>query len=221
MDVSKILAACDHTELSPSASWEDVKIVLDDALKYKTASVCIPPFFVKKAKEYAGDGLKICTVIGFPNGYNSTEVKVFEAKDALVAGADELDMVINIGQLKAGNDKFVEDEIRRLKEVCGEKVLKVIVETCLLTEEEKVRACRVVTAAGADYIKTSTGFSSGGATFRDIEIFKSNVGNGVKIKAAGGIKSLDDAERFLKLGADRLGTSRIVKIVKEEELNGK
>ena len=215
MNVKDILARCDHTLLSQTATWEDIRVICDDGLKYKTASVCIPPSFVKRAKEYVGDSLKICTVIGFPNGYSTTAVKLFETEDALKNGADEIDMVINIGELKAGNYAVVEGEIRAIKSVCKDKVLKVIVETCLLTKEEKIKMCEIVTASGADYIKTSTGFSKSGATFEDIMLFKEHVGDGVKIKAAGGISSIEDAERFISLGADRLGTSRIVKIVKE------
>ena len=215
MNVKDILARCDHTLLSQTATWEDIRAICDDGLKYKTASVCIPPSYVKRAKEYVGDSLKICTVIGFPNGYSTTAVKLFETEDALKNGADEIDMVINIGELKAGNYAVVEGEIRAIKSVCKDKVLKVIVETCLLTKEEKIKMCEIVTASGADYIKTSTGFSKSGATFEDIMLFKEHVGDGVKIKAAGGISSIEDAERFISLGADRLGTSRIVKIVKE------
>ena len=215
MNVKDILARCDHTLLSQTATWEDIRVICDDGLKYKTASVCIPPSFVKRAKEYVGDSLKICTVIGFPNGYSTTAVKLFETEDALKNGADEIDMVINIDELKAGNYAVVEGEIRAIKSVCKDKVLKVIVETCLLTKEEKIKMCEIVTASGADYIKTSTGFSKSGATFEDIMLFKEHVGDGVKIKAAGGISSIEDAERFISLGADRLGTSRIVKIVKE------
>lgn len=216
MEQKKILAAVDHTLLHQESTWEEIKALCDDAVKYKTASVCIPPSFVKRAKEYAGDHMAICTVIGFPNGYNTTAVKVFETKDAVQNGADEIDMVINIGDLKAGEDDKVLDEIRSVKEACGGKLLKVIIETCLLTEEEKIRMCRIVTESGAEYIKTSTGFSTAGATFDDVALFAKHVGDGVKIKAAGGISSMADAERFMELGASRLGTSRIVKIVKEE-----
>lgn len=216
MEQKKILAAVDHTLLHQESTWEEIKALCDDAVKYKTASVCIPPSFVKRAKEYAGDHMDICTVIGFPNGYNTTAVKVFETKDAVQNGADEIDMVINIGDLKAGEDDKVLDEIRSVKEACGGKLLKVIIETCLLTEEEKIRMCRIVTESGAEYIKTSTGFSTAGATFDDVALFAKHVGDGVKIKAAGGISSMADAERFMELGASRLGTSRIVKIVKEE-----
>ncbi len=217
MNISEILSKCDHTLLTQTATWSDIQGILDDGMKYHTASACIPPYYVKKAKEYVGDRLAICTVIGFPNGSNTTAVKLFETEDALHNGADEIDMVINIGELKAGNEDFVREEIRTLKKACGEKILKVIIETCLLTEEEKVTMCRLVTEAGADYIKTSTGFSKAGATFADIELFAKNIGPNVKMKAAGGISSIEDAEKFIGLGASRLGTSRIVKIVKAEE----
>ena len=217
MDINSILSKCDHTLLSQSATWEQIKAICDDGIKYHTASVCIPPCYVKRAKDYVGDKLAICTVIGFPNGYSTTATKLFETEDALANGADEIDMVINIGQLKEGNYAYVENEIRVLKKVCGDNVLKVIIETCLLTDDEKIKMCEIVTAAGADYIKTSTGFSTSGATFDDVELFSKHVGSGVKIKAAGGISSVEDAEKFISLGADRLGTSRIVKIVKENE----
>lgn len=217
MKTKDILAKCDHTLLVQTATWEDIKAICDDGMKYKTASVCIPPSFVKRAKEYVGDRLAICTVIGFPNGYNTTAVKVFETKDAILNGADEIDMVINIGELKAGDYSFVEQEIRKIKAVCEDRVLKVIIETCLLTEEEKINMCEIVTNAGADYIKTSTGFSKSGATFDDIKLFSEHIGANVKMKAAGGISSIEDAEKFVELGASRLGTSRIVKIVKAEE----
>lgn len=218
MEISYILSKCDHTLLAQTATWEEIKAICDDGIKYHTASVCIPPSYVKRAKEYVGDKLAICTVIGFPNGYNTTAVKLFETQDALSNGADEIDMVINIGELRAGNHDYVLDEIKTLKEACGEKILKVIIETCLLTEEEKIVMCDLVTRAGADYIKTSTGFSKSGATFADIELFSHHIGEGVKMKAAGGISSIADAERFIELGADRLGTSRVVKIVKSENL---
>lgn len=217
MDVKTILSKCDHTLLAQTATWEDIKAICDDGMKYQTASVCIPPCYVKKAKEYVGDKLAICTVIGFPNGYNTTAVKEFETKDALANGADEIDMVINIGALKAGDDEYVLNEIKTLKKACGNKILKVIIETCLLTDEEKIKMCRIVTEAGADFIKTSTGFSKAGATFADIKLFSENIGEGVKMKAAGGISSMEDAEEFIRLGAERLGTSRIVKIVKKQE----
>lgn len=217
MDVKTILSKCDHTLLAQTATWEDVKAVCDDGMKYHTASVCIPPCYVKQAKEYVKDKLAICTVIGFPNGYNTTAVKAFETQNAIDNGADEIDMVINIGWLKAGNDEGVLDEIKTLKAVCKDKILKVIIETCLLTDEEKVKMCHLVTQAGADFIKTSTGFSKAGATFDDIKLFSENIGEGVRMKAAGGISSMDDAEEFIRLGAERLGTSRIVKIVKKQE----
>ncbi len=214
MDVKEILSKCDHTLLAQTASWEDIKSICDDGMKYKTASVCIPPCYVKKAKEYVGDKLAICTVIGFPNGYHTTAVKVFETEDAIKNGADEIDMVINVGMLKAGAHDYVRNEIKALKTACKDKILKVIIEACLLTDEEKKVCCRLVTEAGADYIKTSTGFSSGGATREDVKLFAENVGENVKIKAAGGIGSMQDAQDFLDLGASRLGTSRIVKIIK-------
>ena len=217
MDIQEILGKCDHTLLAQTATWDEIKGICDDGMKYQTASVCIPPAFVRRAKDYVGDRLAICTVIGFPNGYNTTAVKLAETVDALQNGADEIDMVINIGELKAGNTDYVKEEIRALKEACGEKILKVIIETCLLTEEEKVTMCRLVTEAGADFIKTSTGFSKAGATFEDIALFAANVGPGVRMKAAGGISSIADAEKFIELGASRLGTSRIVKIVKAGE----
>jgi len=216
MELKEILRRCDHTLLSQSATWEEIKAVCDDGIKYGTASVCIPASFVKRAKEYVGEGLKICTVIGFPNGYSTTAVKVFECKDALMNGADEIDTVINIGDLKDKNYNAILYELKALKEACGDKILKVIIETCLLTEEEKIKMCELVTLSGADYIKTSTGFSTGGATREDVALFAAHVGEGVRIKAAGGISSLEDAEAFISLGADRLGTSRIVKIAKNQ-----
>ena len=215
MDVKNILSKCDHTLLSVTATEEEIKAILDDAIKFGVASACIPPSYVEFAKEYVGNKLKICTVIGFPNGYNTTACKVFETLDAIKKGADEIDMVINIGKLKSGDYEYVLDEIKNLKGACGSKTLKVIIETCLLTEEEKIKMCQIVTEAGADFIKTSTGFSTSGATFEDIALFKKHVGKGVKIKAAGGIKALDDAQKFIELGADRLGTSKVVKAVKE------
>lgn len=220
MEISKILAKCDHTLLTQTASWADIKKICDDGMKYKTASVCIPPYFVKQAKEYVGENLAICTVIGFPNGYNTTAVKVFETKDAIANGADEIDMVINIGALKAGMDDFIVDEIKQIKAACGDKILKVIIETCLLSEDEKIRMCKNVTAAGADYIKTSTGFSTAGATREDVELMVKNVGEGILVKAAGGISGIQDAEDFINLGADRLGTSRVVKAVQGLEGSG-
>lgn len=219
MKIEEILSKCDHTLLKQTATWEDIKKICDDGINFKTASVCIPPCFVKQAKEYVKENLKICTVIGFPNGYNSTEVKVFETQQAINDGADEIDMVINIGQLKEKNYDYVLNEIISINNVCKKsgKILKVIIETCLLTEEEKIKMCQIVTKANADFIKTSTGFSTLGATFEDIKLFKQNVGKNVKIKAAGGISSLDDAKQFIELGADRLGTSKIVKIAKEQK----
>ncbi len=217
VDKREILKHVDHTLLAQTAVWEEIKTICDDAVLYGTASVCIPPSYVKRAKDYVGDRMAVCTVIGFPNGYNTTAVKVFEAEEALRSGADEIDMVVNLGDVKEGRMDLVTGEIRALKAVCGEKILKVIIETCLLTEEEKKALCRAVTEAGADYIKTSTGFSTGGATFEDVSLFARNVGPGVKIKAAGGISSFEDAERFLSLGADRLGTSRLVKLMKMEK----
>ena len=217
MDQQKILAACDHTLLLQDATWDEIKVICDDAKKYKTASVCIPPCYVKRAAEYLNGEIAVCTVIGFPNGNMTTATKIFETKDALSNGADEIDMVINIGMLKAKEYDYVLSEIKEIKEACGDHILKVIIETCLLTEEEKIKMCEIVTESGADYIKTSTGFSTAGATFEDIELFKKYVGSNVKIKAAGGISSMEDAEHFMELGADRLGTSRIVKIVKALE----
>ncbi len=220
MNVENILSKCDHTLLTQTATWEQMKKICDEGMKYATASVCIPPSYVKQAKEYVGDKLAICTVIGFPNGYNTTAVKVFETKDAIANGADEIDMVVNIGKLRQGLDKEVEEEIRQIKGACGGKILKVIIETCLLTEEEKIRMCKIVTAAGADYIKTSTGFSTAGATLADVKLMHDNVGAGVLVKAAGGISGLEDAENFLKIGASRLGTSRVVKAVQGIEGKG-
>lgn len=220
MDVNEILKHVDHTLLLQPSTWEEIKQICDDAVKYQTASVCIPPSFVKQASEYVQGRMAVCTVIGFPNGYMTTKTKEFETRDAIANGASEIDMVINIGWLKDKKYSLVEEEIRTLKAACGEKILKVIVETCLLTEEEKIKMCQIVTSAGADYIKTSTGFSTAGATFDDVKLFAEHVGEKVKIKAAGGISSLDDAEKFLALGADRLGTSRIIKIVKNEEAAG-
>lgn len=217
MDQQKILAACDHTLLLQDATWDEIKVICDDAKKYKTASVCIPPCYVKRAAEYLNGEIAVCTVIGFPNGNMTTATKIFETKDALSNGADEIDMVINIGMFKAKEYDYVLSEIKEIKEACGDHILKVIIETCLLTEEEKIKMCEIVTESGADYIKTSTGFSTAGATFEDIELFKKYVGSNVKIKAAGGISSMEDAEHFMELGADRLGTSRIVKIVKALE----
>lgn len=220
MDIKKILSSVDHTLLAQTATWEEIKNICDDGMKYNVASVCIPACYVKKAKDYVGNKLKVCTVIGFPNGYSTTKTKVYETKDAIDNGADEIDMVINIGMLKDGLYSEVEDEIRQIKGACGDKILKVIIETCLLNDEEKIKMCDIVTNSGADFIKTSTGFSTSGATFDDIILFKKHVGSNVKIKAAGGIKTLDDAEKFISLGASRLGTSRIIKLVNNEEGSG-
>jgi len=214
MELKDILAACDHTLLAQTATWEEIKGICDDGMKYKTASVCIPASFVKKAKEYVGEALAICTVIGFPNGYATTKAKCFMAADAVANGADEVDMVINIGWAKEGRWEDLTAEIAAIKAACGGKLLKVIIETCLLTDDEKIALCKCVSDSGADYIKTSTGFSKAGATFHDVELFKKHVAPHVKIKAAGGISSLEDAEKFIALGASRLGTSRIVKIAK-------
>ena len=220
MEVKEILEHVDHTLLTQTATWEEIRQICDDAIAYGTASVCIPPSYVKQVKEYVGDKMEVCTVIGFPNGYNTTAVKEFETKDALANGADEIDMVINIGWAKDEKFDAIEEEIRTLKAACGSKILKVIIETCLLTEAEKIELCHAVTRAGADFIKTSTGFSRAGATFEDIKLFSEHIGSGVRMKAAGGISSMEDAKRFLELGADRLGTSRIVKIVKNEQSSG-
>ena len=214
MTHSEVLKMVDHTLLAQTATWEEIRQICDDGLRYGTASVCIPPCYVAVAAEYVQGKLPICTVIGFPNGNHTTEAKIYEAKDAIANGASELDMVINIGALKAKNYAYVQNEIEKLKEVCDNKILKVIIETCLLNEEEKIKMCEIVTQAKADYIKTSTGFSTGGATFDDIALFAKYVGPDVKIKAAGGISSFDDAEKFISLGASRLGTSRLVKIEK-------
>ena len=214
MELKELLSHVDHTLLSVDCTWEQIKTICDDGMTYGTASVCIPAAFVKRAKAYVGDRLAICTVIGFPNGYSTPEAKAYEAFDAVQNGADEIDMVIHVGALKEGLDDQVEEEIRLVKKHCDGKILKVIIETCLLTREEKIRMCGIVSRAGADYIKTSTGFSKGGATREDVALMKAHVAPHVKVKAAGGISSLQDAEDFLALGADRLGTSRIVKIVK-------
>ena len=214
MEKSKLIAICDHTNLSPTATFEDISVLIDEAAEYGAASVCIPPCYIEKAKAYSGGRVKICTVIGFPLGYSTTATKVFEARDAIKAGADEIDMVINIGALKSGQLDLVKEEISAVKAACDDKILKVIIECCLLNEEEKITMCRLVTEAGADYIKTSTGFSTAGAAFSDIELFRAQVGEGVKIKAAGGIKTFEDAEKFASLGADRLGTSRLIKLMK-------
>lgn len=214
MTNEEILKYVDHTLLSQTATWEEIRGILDDAMKYGTASACIPAAYVKQAAEYVGGRLPICTVIGFPNGYSTKETKLFETKDAIANGASEIDMVIHIGLLKDRRYEELEEEIREIKKACGDKILKVIIETCLLTEEEKIRMCEIVTKAGADFIKTSTGFSKAGATFDDVKLMKEHVGEGVRVKAAGGISSFDDAREFIRLGASRLGTSRLIKIMK-------
>lgn len=218
MDIKKILSMCDHTLLAQGATWDEIKAICDDGMKYGTASVCIPASYVKQAKEYVGDRLTICTVIGFPNGYSTTAVKCFETADAVKNGADEIDMVINIGWLKDKKYGELLDEIKAVKEACSGKLLKVIIETCLLTDEEKIKMCEIVSDSGADFIKTSTGFSTAGATREDVALFAAHIAPHVKIKAAGGISSIKDAEDFIALGASRLGTSRIVKTVKAEKL---
>lgn len=220
MEIKEILKYVDHTLLKQESTWEQMKVICDDAMKFSTASVCVPPSFVKQCKEYCGNNMKICTVIGFPNGYNTTAVKVFETEDAIKNGADEIDMVINIGWAKEKKFDLIKEEIKAIKAACGDKILKVIIETCLLSEEEKIEMCKIVTEAKADFIKTSTGFSTAGATRENIKLFYENIGENVKMKAAGGIASLTDAEDFLKLGAERLGTSRIVSIAKSEQGSG-
>lgn len=220
MNTAEIWKHVDHTLLTQTATWEEIRQICDDGIAYGTASVCIPPSYVKQAKEYVQDRVAVCTVIGFPNGYMTTKTKEFETRDALENGADEIDMVVNIGWVKDQKFDLIEQEIRTLKAACGTKILKVIIETCLLTDEEKIQMCRVVTNAGADYIKTSTGFSKGGATFEDIKLFSGHIGDQVRMKAAGGISSMEDAQKFLELGADRLGTSRIVRILKQENASG-
>lgn len=220
MDKKEIFRRVDHTLLTQTATWEEIKQICDDALAFGAASVCIPPSYVKRVKEYVKDNIAVCTVIGFPNGYQTTAVKVFETKDAIGNGADEIDMVINLGYVKDGEYDKIIDEIKQIKATCGKRILKVIIETCLLTEEEKISMCHAVTEAGADYIKTSTGFSAKGATFEDVALFAKHVGEHVKIKAAGGIASFEDAMRFIELGADRLGTSRIIKLAKNQEATG-
>ena len=217
MDLRKLCSMVDHTLLKQTATWDQIKALCDEAMEFSTASVCIPPCYVKQAHDYVQGKLTICTVVGFPNGNMTTNAKEFETLEALANGAEEIDMVINIGMLRAGNTDYVANEIRRLKEACGRRILKVIIETCLLTEEEKKTMCRIVTDCGADFIKTSTGFSTGGATPEDIKLFAENVGPNVRIKAAGGIATLEDAENFVKLGATRLGTSRVLKLVREKE----
>ena len=220
MTNAELCRLVDHTLLKQTATWADIQAICDEAMEYNTASVCIPPCYVRQAVEYMAGKIPVCTVIGFPNGNTTTASKVFEAKEALANGAEEIDMVINVGQLKAGNLAYVADEIRQLKAAAGDKVLKVIIETCLLTDDEKVTMCKLVSQTGADFIKTSTGFSTGGATFDDIALFARNVGPNVKIKAAGGISSIEDAEKFVALGASRLGTSRIVKLLKKQKSEG-
>ena len=214
MDQNKVLGIVDHTLLGVTSTWDEIREILDDGIKFGCASACIPAYYVKEAVEYVDGKLPICTVIGFPNGYNTTAVKVFETKDAIANGAEEIDMVINIANVKNQRYQEIEDEIRQIHEACNGKILKVIIETCLLTEEEKIKMCEVVTNAGAEYIKTSTGFSTSGATFEDVELMRKYIGAEVKVKAAGGISSFDDADKFMSLGADRLGTSRLVKIMK-------
>ena len=220
MDNKSILKTVDHTLLKQTSTWSNIKEICEDAIKYEVASVCIPPSFVKQAKEFVGDKMQVCTVIGFPNGYNSTAVKVFETKDAIENGADEIDMVINLGMVKEGRFDEITNEIRAIKEACNGKILKVIIETCLLTEEEKVQMCKCVTDAKADFIKTSTGFSTSGATREDLILFRENIGEDVLIKAAGGIKDLDTAKDFIDIGAVRLGTSSIIKIINNQEVLG-
>ena len=220
MDKATILSHCDHTLLAVDATWPQIQAVCDDAIKYGTASVCIPPRFVKQAKAYVGDKMRVCTVIGFPNGYHTTKAKVFETADAVANGADEIDMVIHVGAAKAGDFDAIEDEIKAVRKACDGKVLKVIIETCLLTDDEKIALCGVVSRSGADYIKTSTGFSKGGATREDIELFRAHIAPHLKMKAAGGIRSWADAEDYLALGCDRLGTSALVKLMKSETVTG-
>ncbi len=217
MEQKKVLGIVDHTLLGVAASWEEIKAILDDAMKYETASACIPAAYVKEAATYVNGKLPICTVIGFPNGYSTTATKVFETKDAIANGAEEIDMVINVGALKNKRYQDIEGEIRAIHEACNGKILKVIIETCLLTDEEKIKMCEIVTNAGAEFIKTSTGFSTGGATFEDVALMKKHIGTEVKVKAAGGISSFDDAEKFISLGVDRLGTSRLIKIMKNAD----
>lgn len=220
MDNKQLLSYVDHTLLVQTATWNEIKTICDDGITYGVASVCIPASYIAQAREYVGNNLKLCTVIGFPNGYSTTAVKVFEAKDAIQNGADEIDMVANLGWIRDGLFDLQEQEIRQIKNACGDKILKVIIETCLLSDQEKVEMCKVVTRAGADFIKTSTGFSTGGATPADIALFAQNIGDNVQIKAAGGISSIADAEEFIRLGATRLGTSRIVKLLKKEDTSG-
>ena len=220
MDKKKILSTVDHTLLSQTATWEDIKRICDEGMKYEVASICIPPSYIREAKNYVGDKLALCTVIGFPNGYMTKATKIYETMDAIANGADEIDMVINLGHVKDKKYDLIEEEIREIKKACGSKILKVIIETCFLTEEEKIIMCKVVTNAGADFIKTSTGFGTGGATREDIELFVKHVGPNVKIKAAGGETDLATAEDFINLGVSRLGTSSIIKIINKEEVTG-
>lgn len=220
MNAGEVLKHVDHTLLQQTATWDEIRQICEEAMEYQTASICIPPSYVKQAADYVQGKVSVCTVIGFPNGYMTTKTKEFETKDAIANGASEIDMVINIGWLKDKKYDDIQEEICTLKAACGDHILKVIIETCLLTDEEKVKMCEIVTKAGADYIKTSTGFSSAGATFADVKLFAQNIGSDVKIKAAGGISSMNDAEQFLELGADRLGTSRMIKIVKNENASG-
>ena len=220
MTNEEILSKVDHTLLSVTATWEEIKKICDEGIEYKVASICIPPSYIKRAKEYVKDNLKLCTVIGFPNGYMTTATKVFETKDALANGADEIDMVINLGDLKDKRYDVIENEIKEIKKACGNNILKVIIETCFLTDEEKIKMCEIVTKSGADYIKTSTGFGTGGATKEDLELFAKNVGESVKIKAAGGVRDLETAKLFIEIGAERLGTSSIIKIINSEEVKG-
>jgi len=217
MEQKEILSKVDHTLLAQTATWEEIKVICDDAMAYQTASVCIPPSYVKQAAEYLGDKMPVCTVIGFPNGYNTTAVKIFETADAVKNGAEEIDMVINLGWVKEGRYDLVKEEIQAVKKACGGKLLKVIIETCLLTEEEKIRMCRTVTESDAEYIKTSTGFSTHGATIDDVKLMREHTGSDKKVKAEGGISSFADGEAFVKLGADRLGTSRLVKAAKAQQ----
>ena len=220
MDKKKSLSTVDHTLLSQTATWEDIKRICDEGMKYEVASICIPPSYIREAKNYVGDKLALCTVIGFPNGYMTKATKIYETMDAIANGADEIDMVINLGHVKDKKCDLIEEEIREIKKACGSKILKVIIETCFLTEEEKISMCKVVTNAGADFIKTSTGFGTGGATREDIELFVKHVGPNVKIKAAGGVRDLATAEDFINLGVSRLGTSSIIKIINKEEVTG-
>ena len=221
MEKREILKRLDHTLLKQTATWEQIRTLCEEGMEYKAASVCIPPCYVKKARDYVQERLKICTVIGFPNGNMTTAAKVFETEDAVKNGADEIDMVINLGMVKEQNYEGVLAEIQEIKQACHGKLLKVIIETCLLTEEEKIKLCQVVTRAGADYIKTSTGFSTGGATFADVELMRNHVGKDIKVKAAGGIASVEDAEKFIALGADRLGTSRLISLLEKKVLEKK